>query len=262
MIEVAHVSFKYPSAQSSPHYALSEISLTIQPGESIAIMGANGSGKSTFARCLNGLIVPQDGEVFVNGLSTASEENLLAIRRLVGMVFQNPDNQIVSATVEREIAFGLENLALPGDEMRRIVDEKLAQFDLEKYRKKSPHYLSGGEKQRLAIAAVLAMDPSYIVLDEPTSLLDPRSRRDILEQIKAFHQNGASRQIASILITQFPEEALFDDRLIVFHRGRVVADDRPDFLFGQADLLAEIGLEPPVDVKLKKLLRRYPLFKN
>ena len=262
MIEVARVSFKYPTAQSSPYFALSEISLGIQEGESVAIMGANGSGKSTFARCLNGLIVPQDGEVFVNGLSTAAEENLPGIRRLVGMVFQNPDNQIVSATVEREIAFGLENLGLPGDEMHRIVEEKLAQFDLAKYRQKSPHYLSGGEKQRLAIAAVLAMDPSYIVLDEPTSLLDPRSRRDILKQIKAFHQNGASRPIASILITQFPEEALFADRLIVFHRGRVAADGRPDLVFGQADLLGEIGLEPPIDIKLKNLLRRYPMFKN
>jgi energy-coupling factor transport system ATP-binding protein len=262
MIKVVRVSFKYPTAQSSPHYALSEISLSIQAGESIAIMGANGSGKSTFARCLNGLIVPQDGEVVVNGLSTVSEENLPGIRRMVGMVFQNPDNQIVSATVEREIAFGLENLGLPGDEMHRIVEEKLAQFDLVKYRKKSPHYLSGGEKQRLAIAAVLAMDPSYIVLDEPTSLLDPRSRRDILRQIKAFHQNETSRPIASILITQFPEEALFTDRLIVFHRGCVVADDRPDFVFSQADLLGEIGLEPPIYVKLKNLLSRYSLFKN
>ena len=253
MIRVDNISFAYEAAERPAPSTLSNVSVDIQAGESIAIMGHNGSGKTTFARCLNGLLVPTAGKIVVDGLNAADEKNIPDIRRLVGMVFQNPDNQIVSTTVEREIAFGLENLGVPYDEMHAIVDQALNTFNLRRYRQHSPHYLSGGEKQRLALAAVMAMRPQYLVLDEPTSLLDPQGRREILSIVRELHTDEKSK-ICTLLITQFPEEALHVDRLIVFARGKIVMDADPLTVFDNVDELSKIGLEPPLTIRVNKLL--------
>lgn len=260
MIRVENISLDYIVDVDKKRRVLRDVSLTISEGEKIALMGANGSGKSTLARCLNGLLLPAEGSVKVDELCTASEADLIEIRRRVGMVFQNPDNQIVSATVEREIAFGLENLGLPQDDMHKIVEKMLQQFDLARYRFKSPHYLSGGEKQKLALAAVLAMKPRYLILDEPTSLLDPRSRKEILQIIVGLNQskslNGTS-QVTTMLITQFPEEALHADRLLIMDHGEIVMDDRPEVIFSRIEELDELGLEIPVKFRLEKLLQEH-----
>ena len=253
MIRVENISFSYQATDSSSPITLTNVSVDINPGESIAIMGHNGSGKTTFARCLNGLITPTTGQIIVDGFDAADENNILDIRRRVGMVFQNPDNQIVSTTVEREIAFGLENLGIPYEDMHKTVDEVLDTFNLKRYRLHSPHYLSGGEKQRLALAAVMAMRPRYLVLDEPTSLLDPQGRREILSIVRELHADQSAK-ISTLLITQFPEEALQADRLIVFARGKIVMDDSPLSVFENVKELQEIGLEPPLVLKVNKLL--------
>ncbi len=260
MIYVNDISLSYPAENGGIRHVLQGVSLSISEGESVAIMGANGSGKTTLALCLNGLLVPNAGSVTVDGLVTSDVKSLGAIRRSVGMVFQNPDNQIVSATVEREIAFGLENIGMPYEEMHTVVDEMLQKFDLEKYRHRSPHYLSGGEKQRLALAAVLAMRPKYLVLDEPTSLLDPQSRHEILELVRRMHpqHNGSFQStLTTILITQFPEEALVADRLIVLDNRSIAMDDAPHEIFLRAKELQDMGLEPPVRYRVQELLAEY-----
>ena len=258
MIEINNLIFKYPSHDGQKKCVLDNISLTIPEGASIALMGANGSGKTTLAQCLNGLLQPTSGTVLVDGLDSSDDYNLLEIRRKVGMVFQNPDNQIVSATVEREVAFGLENLGTDYDSMQRIVAEMLAGFDLEKYRSHSPHLLSGGEKQRLALAAVLAMQPKYLVLDEPTSLLDPKSRREILGLLKDLRSEGTTQtnlhRITTVLITQFPEEALYANRLIIMNSGKIAMDAAPLKVFEQVDELEEMGLEAPAEFKIDGIL--------
>ncbi len=252
-IVVEHVSFNYHDA-SSQRRVLDDVNLRIDEGEFVVIMGANGSGKSTLARCLNGLLLPHQGEVVVDGCSTRDETLLPGIRRKVGMLFQNPDNQIVSATVEREIAFGLENIGMPCAEMHECVEKMLQRFHLTALRRKSPHYLSGGEKQRLALAAVLAMTPDYLVLDEPTSLLDPSGRQDMLDQFQQWHDPTGEHRRTLIMITQFPDEALAAQRLIVLHRGRIIMDDRPDILLQRTQDLKEIGLDSPAPYKLQLLL--------
>ena len=257
MIELQHISFDYADA-SGKHPVFSRISLSIPPGEAIAIMGANGSGKSTLVKFFNGLLVPSQGKVFADGLDTAVDDNLPLIRRRIGMIFQNPDNQIVSATVEREIAFGLENLGMPYEAMHKRVEEMLLRLNLLHLRKKSPHYLSGGEKQRLALAAVLAMQPRYLILDEPTSLLDPRSREEIIAYVKQLHThpaNGDRENMTTVLVTQFPEEAMTADRLLVLGDRRIVFDGPPAEIFSRANELFPLGLEPPADFYLEYLLR-------
>jgi energy-coupling factor transport system ATP-binding protein len=258
MIEVNNLIFEYPSQDGNHTRVLDNISFTIPEGASIALMGSNGSGKTTLVQCLNGLLQPSSGDVVVDGLDSSEEHNLLNIRRKVGMVFQNPDNQIVSATVEREVAFGLENLGVDYDSMQRIVAEMLVRFDLEDYRTHPPHLLSGGEKQRLALAAVLAMRPKYLIIDEPTSLLDPKSRREILGFLDELHTNGAAQtdhqNIATVLVTQFPEEALAAERLVVMHAGKIVMDAAPGDIFEHGDELEKIGLEPPAEYKIDAIL--------
>lgn len=254
MISVEDISFAYRDEGGAQRLVLQGISTQIQPGESLAIMGANGSGKSTFVKCLNGLLVPYAGRVLVDGLDTASDEHLAAIRRRVGMIFQNPDNQIVSATVEREIAFGLENLGLPCEEMHARVEEMLQRFDLVPLRRKSPHYLSGGEKQRLALAAVLAMRPQYVILDEPTSLLDPQHRSDILEILRDWHRH---EKIATLLVTQFADEAVHAQRLMIFHKGAIHIQGAPEAVFEQVQELERIGLEAPIAIFVKQLLGKH-----
>jgi energy-coupling factor transporter ATP-binding protein EcfA2 len=211
MIQVSNLSFHYPTDGSTPD-VLRDVSLSIKEGQALAIMGANGSAKTTFARCLNGLLMPTRGKVLVDNLSTQDESDLAKIRCRVGMVLQNPENQIVSTTVEREIAFGLENIGVPHEQMHGIVDQMLRQFNLETYRNHPPHLLSGGEMQRLAVASVVAMSPKYLIFDEPTSLLDAASRKSMLSLIadlqKSHKPDPFGHSITPILITQYPEEGL------------------------------------------------------
>ncbi|MDZ7270770.1 MAG: ATP-binding cassette domain-containing protein [candidate division KSB1 bacterium] len=260
MIQVIGVSFSYPSADGGTTPAIDGVSLTIEEGESLGLMGANSSGKTTLARCLNALLVPTRGQVLVDGLDTRDQANHLAIRQKVGMVFQNPDNQLVSTTVEREIAFGLENLGVPHEEMHARVDQALAEFDLERYRNHPPHLLSGGEKQRLALAAVMAMRPKYLILDEPTSLLDPKGREAIVAMIQRLHrEEKPDAKVSTLLISQYPEELLGVDRLLVMHKGRLVMEGPPGQVFRQVERLHELGLEPPVEYELEHLFARHGL---
>lgn len=214
-------------------------------------MGANGSGKSTLARCLNGLLLPTTGSVLVDDLITSSPDNLEDIRTRVGMVFQNPDNQIVSTSIEREIAFGLENLNVPYEEMHARVAEFLVEFNLAGKENHPPHKLSGGEKQLLAIAGVLAMKPKYLVLDEPTSLLDPHSRRHILRLVFELHK-PEGRGITPILITQYPEETLNTDRLLVLSQGKIAMDGPPQEIFENREELNRMGIAVPLEFMLER----------
>ncbi len=259
MIELQNVTVSFHNDAGNAVHVLENINLTILKGESIALMGPNGSGKTTLVRCLNALLLPTSGSISVDGLRSDEANHLLAIRKKVGLIFQNPENQIVSTTVEREIAFGLENIGLPVGEMQRIVDEMLARFDLIEYRKFPPYLLSGGEKQRLAIAAVMAMHPEYLILDEPTSLLDPVHRGIVLDFIRELHTNSPNPQaskMTTLLITQFPEEAIPADRLIIINGGCVVRDGKPSELFKEVTFFQQIGLQVPIEFEIAHLLRQ------
>jgi energy-coupling factor transporter ATPase len=270
MIELKNVTYKYKLSEGSRFagddkrsiLALDDINLTFEKGKSVAIIGSNGSGKTTLARLLNALILPTDGKVLVDGLDTQNKDSQKMIRLKVGMVFQNPDNQLISTSVEREIAFGLENLALPYEEMEKRVRWALYFFHLLEYKNHPPHKLSGGEKQRVALASVLSMQPEYLVLDEPTSFLDPKGKREVMSLIQRLStpaKGGISKQkkVTVIHITQFPEEAIIADRVLVMHKGRIVLDGCPKDVFRQTDKLKEIGLKPPLAIELaSELLQR------
>lgn len=245
MIEVNSLRFEYPGSEL--HFALRGVSFTLELGEKVALMGANGSGKTTFVHCLNGLLKPVSGEVTVDGLSTKGSKKLYEIRRRVGMVFQNPDNQIVATTVEREIAFGMENLGIVIEEMHERIDEVLDLFHLKEYRYTPPHLLSGGERQRLALASVWVMRPNYLILDEPTSLLDPRGRIEVLQLLQG---NIKRSGMGILLVTQYAEEALSFDRLVVMERGKIVFDGPPRTVFQNVEELRQMGLDVPVEVEL------------
>jgi len=250
MIEVRDLEFSYPGSGSD--FALRGISLQIHAGERVALMGGNGSGKTTLARCLNGLLLPTAGEVRIDDLSTHHEVRLFEIRRRVGMVFQNPDAQIVTTTVEREIAFGLENLGLDHHTMIDRVNQALERFHLSEYKETPPHRLSGGERQRLAFASVWVMQPIYYVMDEPTSLLDPKTR----DEIYTFIQTETKAGRGVLLVTQFPEEALWCERLIVLDDGGIVFDDAPETVFQNQDELKRLGLDIPVHLELAQYARQ------
>ena len=252
MIEVNGLSFDY-IVNGNRIRVLRGIDLHIREGESLAIIGANGSGKTTLVRCLNGLLLPADGEVIVDGLSTQDAANIPRIREQVGMVFQNPDDQLVSAVLEREIAFGLENIGLASDEIRRRVEEIIRKFRLERYRHHPPHRLSGGEKQRLAIASILAMRPKYLIMDEPTSLLDPEGRSEVVRTLDELKQE---RTIATIHITQTPEEAAKAERILVLKDGRVEMDGPPREIFQRAETLRAMALDVPPYLALAGILRK------
>lgn len=226
--------------------------LSIERGEFVALVGPNGSGKSTLARHLNGLLLPTAGQVWVDGMLTADARHLWAVRQRVGMVFQNPDNQIVASTVEEDVAFGPENASLPPDEIRRRVDEALALVGLDDYRAHPPQMLSGGQKQLLAIAGVLATRPMCIVLDEPTSMLDPRGRRRVLDTV---HRLNAEDGITVVLITHAMDEAATAGRLLIMDAGRVVMDGPPEQILAEADWLRELGLDVPPAVEVARRLR-------
>jgi energy-coupling factor transporter ATPase len=255
MIELKKVSCEYKLDDKRSILALDDINLTFEKGKSIAIIGSNGSGKTTLARLLNALLLPTAGQVMVDDLDTQNKDSQKMIRLKVGMVFQNPDNQLISTSVEREIAFGLENLALPYEEMGKRVRWALYFFHLLEYRNHPPHKLSGGEKQRVALASVLSMQPEYLVLDEPTSLLDPKGKKEVMSQVQrlsnpAFGGISKQKNVAVIHITQFPEEAIIADRVLVMHKGRIVLDGSPKDVFKQQDQLKEIGLKPPLAIEL------------
>lgn len=227
--------------------AIDGISLDIEKGGFTAIVGMNGSGKSTFAKCLNGLLVPTSGEVRVGGFSTTDEEHIRDVRRSVGMVFQNPDNQIVSSIVEDDVAFGPENLGVEPGEIRRRVDEALRRVGMYEQKDKGAHMLSGGQKQRIAIAGAIAMKPECIVFDEPTAMLDPRGRDSVMQIIRELNSEG----ITCILITHFMSEARQADRVIVLKKGRVLCDRTPAELFSDREMIQTAGLEMPPLIALR-----------
>jgi energy-coupling factor transport system ATP-binding protein len=252
IIELQNVTFEYPSGDNRQIKALKNLSLTVEEGEYIALIGPNGSGKSTLARHLNAILLPTGGVVAVDGFITTQEEHRWEIRRRVGMVFQNPDNQIVATTVEEDVAFGLENLGMETSLMAQRVTEALEMVGLQSLRSHAPHLLSGGQKQRLAIAGIIAMRPRCLVLDEPTAMLDPRGRREVLETIKRMnHQEG----ITVVHITHFMEEALEADRVIVMDRGQIAHAGPPADIFGGDIDLYALNLEVPAIPRLIQMLR-------
>ncbi len=231
--------------------ALDGVSFSVEKGSFTAVIGQNGSGKSTLAKNINALLKPTSGRVLVDGLDTSDPDNLWKVRHKVAMVFQNPDNQIVSAIVEDDIAFGPENLGVPADEIRARVAFALDAVEMESYRKKAPHLLSGGQKQRIAIAGAVAMEPECIVFDEPTAMLDPRGRREVLEVIRRLNEKG----ITTILITHFMEEAAQADRVLVLDQGRIRMEGTPEEIFLRRDELKALALAVPATVELAHLLR-------
>lgn len=248
MLSVEDVSYVYESGTP----ALEHVSLEIKEGEFLCIVGHNGSGKSTLAKMLNGLLLPTEGRVTVEGIDTADDDKLLDIRRTVGIVFQNPDNQIVTTVVREDVAFGPENLGVPTDVMAVKVDEALKAVGMESYAESAPHMLSGGQKQRIAIAGMLAMEPKVLVLDEATAMLDPLGRRDILSIVKQLHDE---KGITVVMITQYMEEALNAERVIVMNGGHIEMEGTPQQIFARGDELRAIGLDVPAAVELRDILK-------
>lgn len=246
-IEFKNVSYTYNSQGLHPTPAVKNFSLTINEGEFIALCGHNGSGKSTVARLTNGLLTPTEGEVNVFGMSTNDEEKLIDIRRQVGMVFQNPDNQMIATIVEDDIAFGPENLGLPREEIGRRIEWALKSVDMVEVRHKTPFKLSGGQKQRIAIAGVLAIKPKVLILDESTAMLDPRGRKEVFDVIKKLNKEEG---IAVVLITHYMDEAALFDRVIVMGDGELVLDGTPNEVFRENERLKAVGLKLPRSTKL------------
>ena len=249
MLSVKGVSYSYDDGKN----ALDNVSLDIERGEFVCIVGHNGSGKSTLAKLLNGLLLPNEGNVTVNGMDTSDEDKLLDIRRLVGVVFQNPDNQLVTTVVREDVAFGPENLGIPTEQMEVRVDDALKAVGMESYAASAPHMLSGGQKQRIAIAGMLAMEPEVLVLDEATAMLDPLGRHDILRIVKELNE---TKGITVVMITQYMEEAIGVGRVIVMNRGHVVMEGTPAEIFSRGDELRAIGLDVPPAVELRELLKQ------
>ncbi|MCL6581282.1 MAG: energy-coupling factor transporter ATPase [Firmicutes bacterium] len=248
---VKDLGYRYAAGTPDEVVALEGVNLVIRRGEFLAVIGPNGSGKSTLARHLNGLLLPTQGTVTVDGLDTRDPAHLWTIRQTVGMVFQNPDNQIVATVVEEDVAFGLENLAVPTAEMRRRVEEALALVGMTGWRRHAPHLLSGGQKQRVAIAGALALRPRCLVLDEATAMLDPRGRAEVLATVRRLNRDEG---LTVVLITHFMEEAVDADRVLVMDKGRVVLDGPPAEVFRHAGLLRDIGLDVPQAVEVARLL--------
>jgi len=248
IISVEHLSYTYPGVEDTPGVTVFEdLDLTVEEGSFVAILGSNGCGKSTLAKHFNSILLPCGGRVLVNGIDTANEERIMAVRRCVGMVFQNPDNQIVANVVEEDVAFGPENLGISSPEIRHRVDQALKQVGMYEYREHAPHLLSGGQKQRVAIAGVIAMEPKCIVLDEPTAMLDPRGRREVMETIGRLNRE---KGITVVLITHHMDEAAQCQRVVVLSKGHVAADGTPQQVFSRVELLHSIGLAAPDSVEL------------
>ena len=247
-INVEHLAYTYPGVDDTPGVAVfKDLSLQIEQGTFVAVLGGNGCGKSTLAKHFNTILLPCGGSVSVFGMDTADEDKLIQIRRTVGMVFQNPDNQIVANVVEEDVAFGPENLGVASPAIRHRVDNALKQVGMYEYREHAPHLLSGGQKQRVAIAGVIAMEPKCIVLDEPTAMLDPRGRREVMETISRLNKD---KDITVVLITHHMDEAAQAQRVVVLHKGEVALDGNPREVFSQVEKLHDMGLAAPQTVEL------------
>lgn len=253
LFDIRHVSHTFETEEGKTFDALKDVTAQIKKGEFTAIIGTNGSGKSTLARHLNALLLPTEGELIVEGMRTSDVGRVWDIRQKVGMVFQNPDNQLVAAVVEEDVAFGPENLGVPPEEIRERVDLALEKVGMTSYRKQAPSMLSGGQKQRVAIAGVLAMKPDCIVLDEPTAMLDPKGRKEVMDTI---HELNKKEGITIVLITHFMEEAVTADHILVIDRGVLKMEGTPREIFSQADKVTEIGLDVPVPADLARRLRK------
>ena len=254
IIEISGLHFSYPAEEGKePAEVLKGIDLTIKKGEFVAVLGHNGSGKSTLAKHLNAILLPTEGKVTVGGIDTADEARIFELRQKAGMVFQNPDNQIVSSVVEEDVAFALENLGVPYDEMRKRVDDALSAVNMYEYRQHSPSQLSGGQKQRIAIAGIIAMQPECIILDEPTAMLDPQGRKEVMATIRKMNRGQG---ITIVLITHYMDEAAQCDRIVVMDKGSVVLDDTPRTVFSHVEQVKEIGLDVPQVTELAWELRR------
>ncbi len=253
IIQTEDLRFSYTTAEGAAPVVLDGVDLEIEAGSFVAVLGHNGSGKSTLAKHLNAILLPSGGKVWVDGLDTADDDKLLDIRRTVGMVFQNPDNQIVANVVEEDVAFAPENLGVPPEEIRRRVDGALRQVGMYEYREHAPHLLSGGQKQRVAIAGVIAMAPRCIVLDEPTAMLDPTGRAEVMRTVKDLNRASG---VTVVLITHHMDEAAQADRLVVMSKGKVVADGAPREVFQRVEELKAVGLTVPETVELMYELRQ------
>ena len=247
-IVAQNLAYQYPGAEDAPGIPVfQDLNLTVAEGSFVAVLGRNGCGKSTLAKHFNAIVLPTGGSVHVLGMDTRQEENLMPIRRTVGMVFQNPDNQIVANVVEEDVAFAPENLGVPTPEIRRRVDEALQQVGMYEFRLHAPHLLSGGQKQRVAIAGVIAMQPRCIVLDEPTAMLDPQGRREVMEIVTKLNRE---KGITVVLITHHMDEAAQAQRVVVLDHGEIAADGTPGQVFQQVELLHSLGLSAPDTVEL------------
>ena len=253
IIKTEGLRFSYTTAEGVSPVVLDGVDLDIQEGTFVAVLGHNGSGKSTLAKHMNAILLPSGGKVYVDGMDTADETRLLDVRRTVGMVFQNPDNQIVANVVEEDVAFAPENLGVPPEEIRRRVDDALKAVGMYEFREHAPHLLSGGQKQRIAIAGVIAMQPRCIVLDEPTAMLDPIGRADVIRTIKQLNRE---RGVTVVLITHHMDEAAQADRLVVMAKGKVVADGSPKQVFSDVEGLRSVGLTVPYTTQLLWELRQ------
>ena len=253
IITIENLIFEYTRGdESQPVRAIDNLNLEIERGSFTAIIGKNGSGKSTLAKNLNGLLLPTEGVIYVDVFDTRDDDSIWNVRQTAGMVFQNPDNQLVSAIVEDDVAFGPENLGIEPAEIRRRVDKALADVNMGQFKKKAPHLLSGGQKQRIAIAGVVAMKPKCIIFDEPTAMLDPKGRSEIMSIIDELHAEG----ITVILITHFMDEAVRADRVIIMHEGRILLDGTPQEVFEQEELIRSVNLDVPLMVEMGAKLRK------
>ena len=252
IIEVKNVTYEYTDEEKT-FAAVKNLSLNIERGSFTVILGHNGSGKSTLAKMLNGLNKPTSGDVFADGINTKDEETEIEVKRKVGMVFQNPDNQIIASIVEEDVAFGPENLGIPPAEIEKRVEDALKAVDMWEFRKSTPHHLSGGQKQRIAIAGIIAMQPECLVLDEPTAMLDPKGRAEI---ISTLHRLNRDKGITVVLITHYMEEAENADRVIVMNDGEIIADDKPKVIFSDVERLKKVGLDVPQTAELLYNLKK------
>lgn len=253
MIRTEALYYRYPDESDPESYALRGIDLHVKRGEFVAIIGHNGSGKSTLSKLLNGILTPTAGQIFIDGLDASNPDLIWEVRKRAGMVFQNPDNQLVATVVEEDVAFGPENLGVPTAEIRSRVDKALESVQMEAYKRKAPHHLSGGQKQRVAIAGILAMKPQCIIFDEPTAMLDPSGRREVMETIKRLNRVEG---MTVIHITHYMDEAVDAHRILVMDAGRVVLEGTPRHIFSQVETLKEIGLDVPQVTQLSYELRR------
>ena len=254
MIECRNLVFKYTASENQEEkIAINDVNLQITEGEFIAILGHNGSGKSTMAKHMNALLIPTDGKMLVNKMDTSDMNNLWNIRETAGMVFQNTDNQLVATIVEEDVAFGPENLGVPPEEIRKRVDEALERVGMSEYKKHAPHLLSGGQKQRIAIAGILAMQPKCIIFDEPTAMLDPSGRKEVLDTIIDLNRNYG---ITVILITHYMDEAAKADRIVVMDKGKLILDGKPRDVFSNVEKMKNIGLDVPQVTELSYELQK------